>query len=194
MTTLADADVARHKPAHHKVAALEAEGIPELPAEPAALRAHLLDAIARIRPILEADAEANDAGATLAWSSVAALYREGLLSLKVPRALGGPEVDPLLYLELVDELSYINPSAGVVRFYQCYQYGLAGGFSAGWRRGADFWQRQRRRQDAHCIGRRYSARAGDACSRRLAGERTLALRQWVGAFVLAAGRLSHPAG
>ena len=111
-----------------KVAALEAEGIPELPAEPAALRAHLLAAIARIRPILEADAEANDAGATLAWSSVAALYREGLLSLKVPRALGGPEVDPLLYLELVDELSYINPSAGWCAFINATSTAWLGAF------------------------------------------------------------------
>ena len=128
MTTLADADAARHKPAYQKVAALEAEGIPELPAEPAALRAHLLDAIARIRPVLEADAEANDAGATLAWSSVAALYREGLLSLKVPRALGGPEVDPLLYLELVDELSYINPSAGWCAFINATSTAWLGAF------------------------------------------------------------------
>ena len=128
MTTLANGDVARHKPAYHKVAALEAEGIPQLPAEPAALRAHLLDAIARIRPILETDAEANDAGATLAWSSVAALYREGLLSLKVPRALGGPEVDPLLYLELVDELSYINPSAGWCAFINATSTAWLGAF------------------------------------------------------------------
>ena len=111
-----------------KVTALEGEGIPELPAEPSALRAHLLDAIARIRPILEADAEANDAGATLAWSSVAALYREGLLSLKVPRALGGPEVEPLLYLDLVDELSYINPSAGWCAFINATSTAWLGAF------------------------------------------------------------------
>ena len=92
------------------------------------MRAHLLDAIARIRPILEVDAEANDAGATLAWSSVAALYREGLLSLKVPRALGGPEVEPLLYLELVDELSYINPSAGWCAFINATSTAWLGAF------------------------------------------------------------------
>ena len=128
MTTLADGDVARHKSAYHKLADLEAEGIPQLPAEPAALRAHLLDAIARIRPILETDAEANDAGATLAWPSVAALYREGLLSLKVPRALGGPEVEPLLYLDLVDELSYINPSAGWCAFINATSTAWLGAF------------------------------------------------------------------
>ena len=47
------------------VTALENLGIPALPAEREALRHHLLDAIARIRPILEADAEDNDAGETL---------------------------------------------------------------------------------------------------------------------------------
>ena len=110
------------------VASLEAEGIPQFPAERAALRLHLLEAIARIRPILEADAEANDAGETLAWPSVVALYREGLLSLKVPRELGGPEVDPHLYLELCDELSYINPSAGWCAFINSTSAALLGAF------------------------------------------------------------------
>ena len=110
------------------VTALEDGGIPALPAGRDALRHHLLDAIARIRPTLEADAEANDAGGTLAWPSVAALYREGLLSLKAPRELGGPEVDPLLYLELVDELSYINPSAGWCSFINSTSTAWLGAF------------------------------------------------------------------
>ena len=110
------------------VASLEALGIPELPTEREELRRHLLDAIARIRPVLEADAEANDAAETLAWPSVVALYREGLLSLKVPHELGGPEVDPHLYLELCDELSYINPSAGWCAFINSTSAALLGAF------------------------------------------------------------------
>ena len=110
------------------IASLEALGIPDLPAERGALRRHLLDAIARIRPILEADAEDNDANETLSWSSVVALYREGLLSLKAPRELGGPDVDPLLYLELCDELSYINPSAGWCAFINSTSAALLGAF------------------------------------------------------------------
>ena len=110
------------------VTALENCGIPALPAEREALRRHLLDSIARVRPVLEADAEANDAGETLAWPSVEALYREGLLSLKVPRDLGGPEVDPLLYLELIDELSYVNSSAGWCAFINSTSTALIGAF------------------------------------------------------------------
>ena len=110
------------------VAGLENCGIPALPTEREELRRGLLDAIARIRPTLEADAEANDAGETLAWSSVEALYREGLLSLKVPRELGGPEVDPLLYLELIDELSYVNSSAGWCAFINSTSAALIGAF------------------------------------------------------------------
>ncbi len=110
------------------VAALENLGIPALLTEREALRRHLLDAIARIRPILEADAEVNDASETLAWPSVVALYREGLLSLKVPRELGGPEVDPLLYLELCDELCYINPSAGWCAFINSTSASWLGAF------------------------------------------------------------------
>ena len=110
------------------VSALEDAGIPTLPVEREALRRHLLDAIARIRPILEADAEASDAGGTLAWPSVVALYQEGLLSLKAPLELGGPEVDPLLYLELIDEISYINPSAGWCTFINSTSTAWKGAF------------------------------------------------------------------
>ena len=110
------------------VAALEALGIPDLPTDREALRRHLLDAIARIRPILEADAEDNDAGETLAWPSVVALYCEGLLSLKVPRDLGGPDVDPHLYLEICDELSYVNPSAGWCAFINSTSAAFLGAF------------------------------------------------------------------
>lgn len=118
------------------IAGLQNCGIPALPTDRGALRTHLLDTIARIRPILEADAEANDAAETLAWPSVVALYREGLLSLKVPRELGGPEVDPHLYLELCDELSYINPSAGWCAFINSTSAALLGAFlpNAGSRR------------------------------------------------------------
>ena len=110
------------------VAGLEALGIPKLPTEREVLRRHLLDAIARVRPILEADAEDNDAGETLSWPSVVALYREGLLSLKVPRDLGGPDVDPHLYLEVCDELSYVNPSAGWCAFINSTSAAFLGAF------------------------------------------------------------------
>ena len=112
----------------YDVGALEDAGIPTLPAEREALRRHLLEAIARIRPILEADTEASDAGGTLAWPSVVALYQEGLLSLKAPLELGGPEVDPLLYLELIDEISYINPSAGWCTFINSTSTAWKGAF------------------------------------------------------------------
>ena len=112
----------------YDVSALEDAGIPTLPAEREALRRHLLEAIARIRPILEADAEASDASGTLAWPSVVALYQEGLLSLKAPLELGGPEVDPLLYLELIDEISYINPSAGWCTFINSTSTAWKGAF------------------------------------------------------------------
>lgn len=110
------------------VSALESAGIPELPLDREALRENLLTAIDRVRPTLEADAETNDTTETLEWSSVEAMYREGLLSLKVPRELGGPEVDPLLYLELIDELSYINTSAGWCAFINSTSTALCGAF------------------------------------------------------------------
>ena len=128
MTSMTSAAAAATAIAPFDVAALEDLGIPPLPTDREELRRHLLDAIVRIRPILEADAAANDAGETLAWSSVVALYREGLLSLKVPRELGGPECDPLLYLELCDELCYINPSAGWCAFINSTSASWLGAF------------------------------------------------------------------
>ncbi len=128
IASVATAEIDTDAVAPGDVAGLEAGGIPALPAEGEALRRHLLDAIARVRPILEGDAEANDAGETLAWPSVAAMYREGLLSLKTPRELGGPEVDPQLYLELCDELAYINPSAGWCAFINSTSTAWGGAF------------------------------------------------------------------
>ena len=110
------------------VTALEDMGIPDLPADRGELRRHLLEAIDRIRPTLEADAEENDTREMLAWSSVVALYREGLLSLKVPRELGGPEVDPQTYLELCDELCYVNSSAGWCAFINSTSTAWVGAF------------------------------------------------------------------
>ena len=118
------------------------------------------------------------------------LYREGLLSLKVPRELGGPEVDPLLYLELIDELSYINSSAGWCAFINSTSTALCGAFipDAGVER--------------IFPGDRMPIASGALIPRGLAtpveggleGQRTVALRQRLGAFVLAAGRVSHRAG
>ena len=51
-----------------------------------------------------------------------------MLSLKVPLELGGPEVDPLLYLELIDEISYVNPSAGWCTFINSTSTAWKGAF------------------------------------------------------------------
>ena len=51
-----------------------------------------------------------------------------MLSLKAPLELGGPEVDPLLYLELIDEISYINPSAGWYTFINSTSTAWKGAF------------------------------------------------------------------
>ena len=107
------------------VASLEAEGIPQFPTDRAALRRHLLDAIVRIRPILEADAEANDADETLAWPSVVALYREGLLSLKVPRELGGARGRPAPLSRALRRTFVHQPVSRLVRLHQQHQRRVA---------------------------------------------------------------------
>ena len=147
-------------------------------------------AVDRVRPVLEADAEANDANETVEWPSVVAMYREGLLSLKVPRELGGPEVDPLLYLELIDELSYINSSAGWCAFINSTSTALIGAFTPD--AGVERIFAGGRMPDR--VGSVDTPRAGDADGRGLEGERAVAVCQRIGALVLAACRVPHRSG
>ena len=50
-----------------------------------------MDAVARVRPTLEAGAREAEETATLPRASVDALYESGLFLLKLPQALGGAE-------------------------------------------------------------------------------------------------------
>ena len=51
----------------------------------------LMDAVARVRPALEAGAREAEETATPTRATVDALYESGLFLLKLPQALGGAE-------------------------------------------------------------------------------------------------------
>ena len=60
-------------------------------------------------------ADAGDQQGQLATPVVEALHREGLYGMWVPRSMrGGSELDPVSSLEVIENLSYGDPSAGWV--------------------------------------------------------------------------------
>lgn len=98
------------------------------PEERTAKRAALLAAVEGIRATLAANAEAGESGATLPPATVAALTGSGLLTLKLPRVLGGAEADPVTQVEVLEALSAIEPSVGWCAMVGATALGLPGAF------------------------------------------------------------------
>ena len=81
----------------------DAARIPELP--------RLLEAVEKIRPVIEADAAASEALRALPPTSVDAIRDAGVFHMIVPRELGGCEADPRSQSEVIERLAYADPSA-----------------------------------------------------------------------------------
>ncbi|HZX54254.1 MAG TPA: acyl-CoA dehydrogenase family protein, partial [Ilumatobacteraceae bacterium] len=64
----------------------------------------------------------------LSPAAVEALHREGLLKLWVPEKLGGAELDPVHSLEVLENLSYADASAGWVTMAANLSIGTAGAY------------------------------------------------------------------
>ena len=67
-----------------------------------------------VAKIADQHAEYGDKNGRLAEPVVEALHREGLLGMWVPKALNGAELDPVSSLEVIENVSYGDPSAGWV--------------------------------------------------------------------------------
>lgn len=72
----------------------------------------LLAAVERVRDTLLAGADEAEANATLPPATVQALDDAGLLALKLPAVLGGAEADLVTQLEILEEVTYLDTSAG----------------------------------------------------------------------------------
>lgn len=82
------------------------------PKDPAEKRQTLLATVESLKETLEAGAEEGERNATLAPSVVDALYNAGLFAIKLPWELGGAEADLVTQMEVIEAVSYIEPSAG----------------------------------------------------------------------------------
>ena len=76
------------------------------------LRSALFARVDSVRETLTAGITESLAGRTLAPRSVAALRDAGLFSMKLPTELGGTEPDPMLQVEVIEALCYIDASMG----------------------------------------------------------------------------------
>jgi len=79
-------------------------------------------------PLLDAEAEYADEHGELSPAAVDALHREGLFKLWVPEKLGGAELDPVHSLEVLQNLSYADASAGWVAMAANLSIGTAGAY------------------------------------------------------------------
>jgi alkylation response protein AidB-like acyl-CoA dehydrogenase len=70
------------------------------------------EAIDRIRPIIEQHSDEAEGERRLPEAVVAAMQREGLFKLWLPKEYGGAELDLLTYLKTVEEISRIDSAAG----------------------------------------------------------------------------------
>jgi alkylation response protein AidB-like acyl-CoA dehydrogenase len=68
----------------------------------------------RVGAIANENAEAGDKDGKLADAVVAALHKEGLYGMWVPRVLGGAELDPIESLQVIENVAYGDPSTGWV--------------------------------------------------------------------------------
>src|SRR5262245_18067751 len=84
----------------------------KFPTDRAEKRQALLHAVDSVRDILAAGANEAEAIRTLPQASVVALRESGLFALKLPAVLGGAEADPVTQIEVIEAVSYIDPSAG----------------------------------------------------------------------------------
>src|SRR5678816_2064770 len=68
----------------------------------------------RVGTIASEFAEVGDKDGKLADAVVAALHKEGLYGMWVPRVLGGAELDPVESLQVIENVAYGDPSTGWV--------------------------------------------------------------------------------
>lgn len=83
----------------------------------------VLEAAKALAPQIKAAADEIERGRRLPLTLVQAMKQAGVFRMPMPRSWGGPEVDPLTQIRIVEELSAADPSVG-----WCAMIGSDGGF------------------------------------------------------------------
>ena len=99
-----------------------------VPTEIATTRARLLDAVAAIRPTLEASAADSERLATLAPAAVDALHAAGFFRLQLPAELGGMELDPITQMEVLEAVTAADTASGWCTMIGATSIGVPGAF------------------------------------------------------------------
>jgi alkylation response protein AidB-like acyl-CoA dehydrogenase len=72
----------------------------------------IIEAVRALTPEIRGAAEEIEAGRRLPESIVEAMKRAGAFRMTMPREWGGPELDPLSQIQVIEELSYADGSVG----------------------------------------------------------------------------------
>ena len=88
----------------------------------------LLERAKSLVPLVDEYAQEADETGKLADAVVDAFQRAGLVGMWVPKSLGGAELDPISSLEVVEQISYGDPSAGWVLMAEGLETGTAGAY------------------------------------------------------------------
>jgi len=92
-------------------------------------RTQLLGAIDAISDVIESNADLAQRERSLPAAAWQAIDDAGLFALKAPRELGGFEADPMLQMEIIERLSYLDSSAGWSLMVGCGAQAMAGGWA-----------------------------------------------------------------
>jgi len=79
----------------------------------------ILDAAKALRPLIRECAAEIEAGRRLPARLVEAMKEAGLFSIAIPRDWGGPELDPLEQLAIIEELATMDASVGWCTMINC---------------------------------------------------------------------------
>lgn len=86
------------------------------PADRAANRQYLLDAVDSIAEVVTANRDRSEAERTLAPASVEAIRESGLFLLKAPREVGGAEAHPADQMDVIEAMVHLDPAAAWCMF------------------------------------------------------------------------------
>jgi indole-3-acetate monooxygenase len=118
-TSLSTADLERSREGSNRLAPRDETFIPDL--EESAIRT--LDAARELGPTISAAADEIEQGRRLPIHLVHEMQRPGVFRMAMPQAWGGPELDFLTQVRVIEELSTVNASAG-----WCAMIGVDGGY------------------------------------------------------------------